>query len=335
MNYNIELKNTIKPKRIKKGDHIQVIAPVKSLKFISNQSIEEAITRLEKFGFKLSFGKHIAEIDEFNSSSIESRIEDLHNAFADKEVDAILTVVGGYNSNQLLKYIDYDLISQNPKIICGFSDVTALANAITAKTGMITYIGPHFSSWGMKYGFKYSLENFVKCCMEDGAYDLSPSEEWSDDLWYIDQEKREFITNDGYWILNSGHAFGRVIGGHVRCLNALQGTQYWPGLDDSILILEEDAEINPPLFDRELQSLIYQSDFIGVRGILIGRFQKETKMSRKLLEKIISTKSELKNIPIIANVDIGHTTPITTMPVGGSLEIMADDKKVNIRIIEH
>lgn len=330
-----DIKNIIKPKKIEKGAHIRVIAPVRSLKLLSDDSKKEAIAQLEKVGFKLSFGKHVDEIDEFNSSSVKSRIEDLHDAFTDETVDAILTVIGGYNSNQLLQYIDYELIAQNPKIICGFSDVTALANAITTKTGMITYIGPHFSSWGMKYGFEYSLENFAKCCMEEIAFDLLPSKEWSDDSWYIDQEKRDFIPNDGYWILNPGHAIGRVVGGHVRCLNALQGTQYWPELNDTILILEEDAEINPPLFDRQLQSLVHQLDFSGVRGILIGRFQKETKMTRELLQKIISSKKELQSIPIITNVDFGHTTPIATIPIGGSLEISATIDSTKIRIIDH
>lgn len=331
----VEIKNIIKPKKIIKGSHIRVIAPVRSLKLLSDDIKNEAIGRIEKFGFKLSFGKNSSEIDEFNSSSIKSRIEDLHEAYSDKGVDAILTVIGGYNSNQLLQYIDYELISQNPKIICGFSDVTALANAITAQTGMITYIGPHFSSWAMKYGFEYSLDYFIKCCVDDGSYDLVQSKEWSDDPWYLNQEKRHFIKNDGYSILNEGYAFGRVVGGHVRCLNALQGTLYWPGLDDSILILEEDAEINPQLFDRQLQSLIHQPDFLGVKGILIGRFQKETKMTIELLRKIISTKVELKSMPIIANVNFGHTTPITTLPIGGSLEISAIDSHVNIKIIEH
>ncbi|MDD5710764.1 MAG: LD-carboxypeptidase [Candidatus Colwellbacteria bacterium] len=324
----------MKPKKIKKGAHIRVIAPVRSLKLLSEANIKEATDRLEKLEFGLSFGKHVNEIDEFNSSPIVSRLEDLHAAFQDKEVDAILTVIGGYNSNQLLQYIDYELIAKNPKVICGFSDVTALANAITAKTGMVTYIGPHFSSWAMKYGFEYSIENFMRCCMEESAYDLASSKEWSDDPWYLDQEIRKFIPNEGYWILNPGHAFGRIVGGHVRCLNALQGTQFWPGLDDSILILEEDAEINPQLFDRQLQSLIHQLDFKGVKGILIGRFQRETKMTRELLQKIIDTKQELKNLPIIANVDFGHTTPLTTLPIGGSLEIIAAEN-AKIRIIEH
>ena len=326
---------SISPKKLKKGDKIRIIAPSKSMTTISSLVREIAESRLVEIGFKLSFGRHVEERDIFSSSSIELRIEDLHDAFADKEIDAILMAIGGYNSNQLLQYINYELITQNPKIICGFSDITMLANAITARTGLITYLGPNFSSWAMKYGFEYSLKNFTKCCMKDIAYDLLSSKEWSDDPWYIDQEKREFIPNNGYWILNPGHAFGRVVGGHVRCLNALQGTQYWPGLNDSVLILEEDAEINPPLFDRQLQSLIYQSDFDGVKGVLIGRFQKATKMTKELLQKIISAKKELHNIPIIANVDFGHTTPIVTMPIGGSLEISAIADNAKIRIIEH
>jgi muramoyltetrapeptide carboxypeptidase len=331
----IEIKNTIKPKKISKGAHIRVIAPARSLKIISEEVQNEAKKQLEEYGFHLSFGRHVNEIDEFDSSSVESRIEDLHDAFIDKNVDAILTVVGGYNSIQLLRNIDYNLIQKNPKIICGFSDVTALANSIMAKTGMITYIGPHFSNWGMKYGFEYCKENFVNCCFSDNSYGLLPSKEWSDDLWFRDQEKRSFLPNDGYWIMNHGHAFGRVVGGHVRCINVLQGTEYWPGLDDSILILEEDSEINPSLFNRELQALIYQPDFSGVRGILIGRFQKETNMSRNLLGKIIKSKKELKDIPIIANVDFGHTTPQVTLPVGGSIEIIVINSKANIRIVEH
>ncbi|MCX6746451.1 MAG: LD-carboxypeptidase [Candidatus Parcubacteria bacterium] len=325
----------MKPKKIKSGQRIRVIAPVRSMSIIGEECKKIAIDRFNKVGLDVTFAKHVDEIDEFNSSSIESRIEDLHEAFADKNIDAIFTAIGGYNSNQLLQYIDYKLIANNPKIICGFSDVTALTNAITAKTGMITYLGPHFSSWGMKLGFEHSLDYFIKCCVNDSSYYVSPSNEWSDDPWYLHQDKRHFIKNSGYWVMNKGYAVGRIIGGHVRCLNSLQGTDYWPGLVDSILVLEEDEEINPPLFDRQLQSLIHQSEFFGVKGIIIGRFQNQTKMTRELLQKIINTKKELKDIPIIANLDIGHTTPQITIPVGGSMELLAKENDINIKIIEH
>ncbi len=323
------------PKKIGVGGHIRVIAPARSLSLLSEEIKNEAIERLEGFSFKVSFGKNTAEIDEFNSSSIESRVSDLHEAFLDKDVDAILTTIGGYNVNQLLDYIDYEIIKNNPKIICGFSDITALSNAIWSKTGLITYSGPHFSSWAMKKGFEYSIDQFVACCMNKEPFELIASDKWSDDPWYINQEKRDFIDNSGFWVLNKGEAEGVIVGGHARCLNALQGTKYWPSLNNSILFLEDDEETNPPLFDRALQSLIQQTDFGGVKAVVIGKFQKGSKMNIELLKKIISTKKELKNIPVVANVDFGHTTPIITFPVGGTCKIVANDNGCKINIINH
>ncbi len=328
-------KNTIIPKKLISIAELRVVAPVRSMGLLFDESKQLAIESLKKKGFRLSFGKHVDEMDEFLSSSVESRVSDLHDAFLDKEVDGILTVIGGYNSNQLLSYIDYDIIKKNPKVICGFSDVTALANAISVKTGMVTYIGPHFSSWGMEQGFEYSAEYFLKTCLKSESFEILPSNEWSDDPWYMDQENRDFIKNDGPWIINEGSGSGKIYGGHVRCFNSLQGTEYFPDLTDSILFLEEDAEINPQLFDRQLQSIIHQKDFSGVRAILIGRFQKDTNMTLDLLTKIIKTKKELEHIPVVANLDFGHTTPMFTIPIGGIAEVSAENNKCVIKIIEH
>src|SRR5680860_43589 len=130
------------PQKLKKGDKVRVIAPSRSMAIISQETRDIAKNRFEELGLELSFGKHIEEIDDFVSSSIESRIEDLHDAFCDSRVKAIFTVIGGFNCNQLLQYIDWDLIKNNPKIFCGFSDITALNNAIYAKTGLF-YIWDH------------------------------------------------------------------------------------------------------------------------------------------------------------------------------------------------
>ena len=154
--------NKIIPSKLSIGDEIRVIAPSRSMKILSEEVIEIAKSRLEQIGFKVTFGKNVMNSinDDFGCASILDRVEDLHDAFKDKNVKAILTVIGGYNINQLLDYIDYNLIKENPKIICGFSDITALSNAIYTKTGLITYYGPHYSSFGMKKGFEYTLEKF-------------------------------------------------------------------------------------------------------------------------------------------------------------------------------
>lgn len=323
------------PKKLKKGDHIRIIAPSRSMGLLSEDVKNDAVKRLESYGFKLSFGKNVDEMDDFLSSSIESRIEDLHEAFSDPSVDGIFTVIGGYNSNQLLDYIDYELLKKNPKVFCGFSDITAIANAITTKSNFITYSGPHFSSWAVKYDFEYSMEYFEKCCMREDEFILHPSTRWSDDQWFLDQEKREFIDNEGFWVLSEGTATGKTIGSHTRCLAALQGTQYWPDLTDSILFLEEDAETNIQVFDRLLQSFIHLPGFSGVKGILIGRFQKESGVTREQLIKVISSKKELSGLPVIANVDFGHTLPLSTLPIGGVVEISTNNDNTQIIVKTH
>ena len=323
------------PKKLSHGDEIRVISPARSMSILSKELKDIAINRLRKLGFKLSFSKNSDETNDFNSSSIKSRIEDLHEVFLDKNVKAILTTIGGFNSNQLLKYINYDIISKNPKILCGFSDITALQNAIYSKTGLVTYYGPHFSSFCMKKGFEYTLEYFKKCLFSSEPFNIKPSKECSDDAWYKDQENRKFIKNKGYWIINPGKAEGTIIGGNLCTLNLLQGTEFMPSLKDSILLIEDDSESKAQHFDRDLQSLIHQPGFERVKGLIIGRFEKESEVTENLLIQIIKTKKELDKIPVIANVDFGHTTPICTFPIGGEIILVADQKKVKLKIIKH
>lgn len=325
----------IYPEKLKIKDEIRIIAPSRSMKILGEELKNIANDRFKGLGLKLSFGKYINETDEFNSSSIESRIQDFHNAFTDKNVKGIITVIGGFNSNQLLKYINWDLIKNNPKIFLGYSDITVLNNAIFTKTGLITYSGPHYSTFGQKLYFDYTMEYFQKCLMEEKPFEVKISNSWSDDQWYLDQNKRNLINNSGYIVINEGESKGTILGANLCTFNLLQGTEYFPDLTDSILFLEDDYETVPHTFDRDLQSLINLSDFKKVKGLVIGRFQKASKITDDLLIKIIKTKKELNNIPVIINVDFGHTDPKITFPVGGEVKIIAKKKLISIKIEKH
>jgi len=318
--------------RLKPGDHIRVIAPSRSMQIIKEKQINIAAERLNNLGFNVSFGKNTNVHDEFFSSSIEERIKDLHDAFRDSTVAGILTVIGGYNANQLLKYIDYELIKANPKVFCGYSDITALSAAIYKKTGLVTYSGPHFSSFGVKHGFEYTLNSFISAVTNDAPYEVEPSNFWSDDAWYLDQEKRTYIEQLSYLVLQEGKAEGVLIGGNLCTLNLLQGTEFMPSLKDSVLFIEDDDESHPLAFDRDLQSLLHLPDANEIRALLIGRFQKDSHMTEEALRKIIATKKELKNIPIIANVNFGHVQPIATFPLGANATISASGEKTEIII---
>mgnify|MGYP001566540767 CR=1 FL=1 len=321
------------PPKLKVGDEIRVIAPAKSMgSMFIEKKLDSTVTYFkENFGVHITLGKHIFELNELETASLDHRLEDFHAAFKDKNVKAILTVLGGASSNQMLKHIDYDLTSDNPKIFCGLSDITALTNGIYAKTGLITYSGPHFTVFGHDKAREYTADYFRKCFFENETISIASSP------IYFDERKgdAENITNDGWWIIEEGEATGTALGGNLITFNLLQGTEYFPVLSDSILFIEDNNKESSRAFENHLQSLILQPSFKGVKGLVIGRFQQGSGLSKELLAKIIKTKPELEGIPIVANVDFGHTLPMITFPTGGKVQVDARGKDYELKIIEH
>lgn len=314
----------IVPERLKAGDEIRIVAPSRGIKIIGKDVRAIAEKRFADLGLKVTYAANATDenFDELGTTSPEKRATDIMDAFKDKNVKAIFTMIGGFNSNQILPYLDYNIIKENPKIFCGFSDITALLDAIYAKTGLVTFSGPHLSSIGMLKGCEYTIENMVKMLMKDGQNDVVPSTEWSDDLWFLDQEKREFIKNEGYWVLNEGKAEGTLLGGNLGTFNLLLGTDYRPAFEkDTILFVEDTSESSIFTFMRNLTALSYQPDFKNVKGLLIGRFQKGSKVTREQLEYILKNVAPLSKLPTVANVDFGHSTPLLTLPVGGFASI--------------
>lgn len=310
----------IVPERLHAGDTIRVVAPSGSLASIDpDQSLAEA--RFADLRLTVSYGRNVQQLDPFESSSIQERLDDLHSAFADDSVAAIFTAIGGYNANQLLPYLDWELIKNNPKIFCGYSDITALSCAIFSKTGLVTYSGPHFSTFGMRDHLEQTASWFKQALFTPDSIDASPSKTWTDDAWYADQDARTICTNEGHWVLQPGDAEGTLVGGNLCTLNLLHGTEWMPDLRNAIVFIEDDFEAAPETFDRDLTSLVQQPGFDEVRALLIGRFQKSVGMTKEKLAAIITSKRELANIPVVANVDFGHTDPILTIPVGGRCDL--------------
>lgn len=324
------------PQKLKVGDEVRIIAPSRSMAILKDDCINLAIERLESLGLKITFAEHVKDFDpDYMCTNAKDRAEDMNKAFADKNVKAILTVIGGFNSNQILEYLDFELIRNNPKILCGFSDITILLDTIYAKTGLVTYYGPHFSSFGMKKGFDYTFEYFKKMLLGEGEANVVSSENWSDDAWFLDQENREFVDNKGMFIINEGEAEGKIIGGNLCTLNLLQGTEYMPDISNSILFLEDDEMAGKLFlveFDRNLVSLIQLPEFKTVKGIVLGRAQKNSEMNREKWTKLIKSKPELEKIPVIADCDFGHTTPIITFPIGGKASLSAKNGNIKLNI---
>lgn len=297
------MQKIIVPKQLPAGSHLRVIAPSCSGKTITPERIPAAEKVLAEAGFSVSFGKNVFKMNEFQSSDRDLRLNDLHEAFSDTTVDGILAIRGGYNSNDLLDYIDWKLIARNPKIYCGFSDNTALQNAILSMTGLVTYSGPNFASFGKSTGLDFTLKNFLNAVSQSYA---APTK-----------------NSGAIVVINGGKASGTLVGGNLCTFNLLQGTRYMPDIAGKILFLEDDhvSDIDLWEFHRNLQSLINLPSFRKVRGIAFGKFEAACKLPTGVVKKIVKSKPELDRMPVIANVSFGHTLPILTIPIGGRATI--------------
>ncbi len=305
------------PSKLQYGDEIRVIAPSSSLERVRKDIYEKALSYLTAQGFKVTFSKNSREINEFRSSQIQSRVDDIHEAFADENVKMIITCIGGFNVNQILPHLNYDLIKSNPKILCGYSDITALLNAIYAKTGLVSYHGPHFSTFGFNIEPEYTQSYFYYCLMKNNEISIKPSK-----------------TSKEYYVIQEGACEGNIIGGNLCTLNLLQGTPYMPNLSEKILFIEDDNIMGDYFvyeFDRNLQSLLQVCGADSIKGIVFGRFDECCKLNENIIKKIIKDKVSV-DIPVVFGVDFGHVFPVITFPIGGKVKLVAKEQDVNITL---
>lgn len=213
-------------------------------------------------------------------------------------------------------------------MLCGYSDITALATAITAKTNMITFSGPHFSSFQMDGLQHYQSTSFLAAVMQHQCYTLAPSTQWSDDLWFLDDVIRQYEATE-WKCYTEGNVSGVLFGGNLCTLNLLQGTCYFPKLENSILFIEDDELTNPETFARDLASLLQTTT--QIKGLMIGRFQRASNVTEEQLLFILNKHPQLKHLPVMYNVDFGHTQPIMTLPIGATIAMNTQLKQITVK----
>lgn len=308
------------PPKLKKGDEIRIIAPSGSLTRVRKDVLERSLAYLDENGFRVTYSTNCREMDSFSSSSVKSRAADLHEAFADPDVKAVMACIGGFNVNQILPYIDYDLIRANPKILCGYSDITTLLNAVYARTGLVTYHAPHLAALGFLREREYTHKYLTACLMNEDPISVTPSE-----------------TAGSYTILQEGTCEGEIAGGNLCTLNLLQGTPYMPDLRDKVLFIEDDnimGDYFPYEFDRNLQSLLQVSGAESVRGIVFGRFDESCRLTEDTIRAIVKGKVPA-GIPVVFGTDFGHVFPMISFPVGGRVKLSANGEGIDLRITDH
>jgi muramoyltetrapeptide carboxypeptidase LdcA involved in peptidoglycan recycling len=331
------------PPKLKAGDEVRVLALSRTLGAAIQQAgftredVAFASRRLESMRLRVSFGAHVWECNEHLTASPAHRLADLREAVASASVRAILAVSGGMGATQILDGIDYEQLKAHPKIICGYSDIAHVCNAVLRRAGLVTYYGPNFTSFMMRQGAEYTMAAFHQCLVENSPIEIRPADKWSDDAWPKDQENRTFHEAEGLWAIHDGAAEGTIVGGSYFCLNMLQGTGFFPSLREAILFLEHPANGKATLMELDggLRSLSFLPEFSEVHAIVIGRYARSAGVTRENLAALVGGIPALRHLPVIGNCDFGHTTPVLTLPIGGRCKLHVSEGKTSIIFTEH
>lgn len=311
---------------------IRVVAPSSSWSDKRTAGYNRGLRKLEQLGYKVTFGRYITDDDGLGSALASKRAEDLMAAYRDPNVAVVMALGGGWLANSVLPYIDWQVLQDNPKPLVGYSDITVVLNAIYAKTGGRGYLGPNLGTLGFAREGEYTLNSLRDALARKKDIELLPSLRWGEG------NKRKIYSSEGWVALQRGQARGTLIGGNIASLYLLQGTEYMPPLNKpTILAIEDDDEAgkySAREFDRRLESLLQQPGArANITGIMVGRLQVGSGMAIQDLAGIFARK-KLRNIPIVANMDFGHTLPMATLPIGGvaSMDVGA---KIQIKLSEY
>lgn len=289
------------PKRISTGDTIGVVAPSRPIYTIKRE-INEGIKSLEALGFNVKLGGNLDKHFYYSAGSAKERADDVNSMFADSEVKAVMSATGGISANQILPYIDYELIKNNPKIFIGYSDITNLLLGIYNKTGLVTFHGPDLSDWS-------SISDTAKTNMIQ--------------MLTNKQDKYEYPKVKK--IVREGVARGRLVGGNILISNALLGTPYSPDYENAIWFWEAVNE-SPAKIDFLLNQFKLSGNMNKIRGMIVGHLENcvdnKYPQDNEPIIDIINRVTSGINIPIIMTDFFGHEiSNFLTLPVGCNAKI--------------
>lgn len=313
---------------------IYVFAPSNSMAVMNQKMIKIGISNLKNIGFEVIFSKHINKQHFYTAGTLLERIEDLNEGLNLPEVAIMMPVFGGYNSNQLLEYLDFNLIEQSKKLFIGYSDISVLLNAIYAKTGLKTIHGPSFASFCNPQIDPVVLDSFINIYskVKNVIYSTPPFA--ASDLWYLKPNlgPRDTYTHPSWSSLIEGEATGIVIGGNLNAFTSLVGTSYIPDLNGKILLLEASLDEKPAKFDQQITHLRHANIFSKIKGLILGQFPKNSEFSTELIVEILERAVFPHRYPIIYNTSFSHVDPLLSLPIGRKIKLTAQGNNTAITV---
>jgi muramoyltetrapeptide carboxypeptidase len=302
---------TIKPAALKKGDTIGLVCPAYSA-FIKEE-VTLAIEGLKAMGFNVVEGKHIYDRYGNLAGKDEDRAADINEMFGNKQIDAIMAMHGGWGCARILPLLDYELIKKNPKILIGYSDITALLLGVYSQTGLITFHGPVGSStWN-----SFTVDYFKSILIEGNAATMSNPVRKNDNL---------VQTEDRIYTITSGKANGKLIGGNLTVLSHILGSKYVPDFTGAILFIE-DVQEDTYRVDRMITQLKLAGILNQISGFVFGKCTDcppSKSYGSLTLEDIFNDHIKPLKIPAFSGAMIGHIKDKFTVPIGIEATIDAD-----------
>jgi muramoyltetrapeptide carboxypeptidase len=304
----------LKPRALRPGDTLGFVAPSSPVK--TPDSMDRCVEAAQALGYRVVVGESCLSAHGYLSGGDRTRANDLNRMFQDDSIDAIIAIRGGYGTPRLMDMLDYRLAAEHPKILAGYSDITALHIAYGQKSGLVTMHAP------------------------------MPSTEWIQDGY-------DGFTRDGLWraltsteplgpipnppdcpveCLNGGVARGRLVGGNLCLIVALQGTPWEIDARDAILVIEDVGEYIDRL-DRMLTTLRLSGKFDDCAGVVLGGFTDckpeypdRSLTLRQMIEEVVLPCGK----PVVSGYMIGHCSPKVTIPLGVTATLDADSRLLSI-----
>ncbi len=309
----------LKPPRLQPGDTIGIISPAGAT--FRREDLDIVTDAVRGLGLTSQTAPHVLDRYGYLAGQDRDRAADINQFFADPTIAALLPIRGDWGSARVLPYLDYDLIRQNPKIITGFSDLTALLLGITAQTGLVTFHGPN----GLTAWRPDQTDPFRQILFEGQAltFENAPAAEDSDRLMQV-----KFRINT----ITSGQAQGRLYGGNLSVLSGIVGSPYLPDLAGAILFVEDVGE---PIYriDRMLTQLKLAGVLDSLAGFVFGQCTNcgpSNGYGALTLEDVLQDHIAPLGIPAWSNAAIGHVEPILTLPMGMEVTIDADVGRIRM-----
>ncbi|KAI9827982.1 MAG: hypothetical protein M1819_006825 [Sarea resinae] len=334
------------PRGLRKGNTIAFVSPSARLKHELPAPLARAKAYLEKSGYRVRIIFNDSPCENFRESVLQ-RCEELHSAFRDPDIKAILCTVGGSSANDLIRHRDYKLIRATSKIFCGYSDITVLHYAIFTLAGLRTFYGPAAMTELGDYPepLQFTTDHFwhvLEARSAGKAFGTLPrSSAWAETLPDFGpdeaiQKSSELSPSLPWTWLRPGKAKGRLFGGCLPSFLRLTGTKFWPDHRGRILLLENPMgeQMTDPLplvkTRAMMADLANAGIFEEISGLVVGRpFAYDEKL-REEFAQMITDQCYGTDFPILPNVDVGHTDPVLTVPLDAVVVLDSDRDEFSI-----